>query len=33
MRLNVLPVAFAILLSLVFLGSVSAVGRCGPGFH
>jgi hypothetical protein len=34
MRLNVLPVAsIAVLLSLVFLGSASAVGRCGPGFH
>jgi hypothetical protein len=33
MRLNILSVAFAILLSLVFLDSASAEGRCGPGFH
>src|SRR5258708_24961831 len=34
MRLNVLSVAsIAILLSLVFLDSASAEGRCGPGFH
>jgi hypothetical protein len=33
MRLNVLPIAFAILLSLVFLDGASAVDRCGPAFH
>jgi len=33
MRLNVLSVAFAFLLSLVFLDSASAQARCGPGFH
>jgi hypothetical protein len=33
MRLNVLSVAFAILLSFIFLDSASADARCGPGFH
>jgi hypothetical protein len=34
MRVNVLSVAsIAILLSLVFLDSASAEGRCSPGFH
>jgi hypothetical protein len=34
MRLNVLSVAsIAILLSFVSVGSASAEGRCGPGFH
>jgi hypothetical protein len=34
MPLNALSVpSFAILLSLVFLASASAEGRCGAGFH
>jgi hypothetical protein len=33
MRLNILSVAFAFLLSLIFLDSASAQARCGPGFH
>jgi hypothetical protein len=33
MPLNVLSVAFAILLSLIFLNSANAEARCGPAFH